>query len=91
MVERDAVERVALVGAVSDTTEARQQEIDPRAANQALAARDAENRALIARQAANVEVLRAISAAPDDTQPVFELIARRARPVRCCGGGRDRI
>src|SRR5580698_887112 len=45
----------------------------------ALAARDAENCTLIARQAASNEVLRAISASPDDPQPVFELIARHAR------------
>ncbi|HEY2620992.1 MAG TPA: GAF domain-containing protein [Acetobacteraceae bacterium] len=47
----------------------------------ALAAREAENRALIASQAASIEILKAISASPDDTQPVFELIARRAREL----------
>ncbi len=45
--------------------------------------RDAENRALIARQQASIEVLKAISESPDDTQPVFELIARHARTL--CG------
>ena len=40
--------------------------------------REAENRALLARQAASVEVLKAITASPDDPQPVFELIVRRA-------------
>ncbi|HME24585.1 MAG TPA: GAF domain-containing protein [Acetobacteraceae bacterium] len=46
-----------------------------------LAARDAANRAMIASQAASAEVLKAISASPDDPQPVFELIARRAREL----------
>ena len=49
---------------MSDVTEAKQ--------------REAENRTLIARQAASVEVLKTISASPEDTQPVFERIARRA-------------
>src|SRR6202035_2994259 len=79
---RDAAGRVTrLVGAVSDITEVRQREIDLQAANQALAARDADNRTLIARQAASIEVLKAISASPDDPQPVFELIAQRAREL----------
>ena len=39
---------------------------------------EAKNRELIAGQAASVEVLKAISASPGDTQPVFDLIARRA-------------
>ena len=47
--------------------------------NAELAARDADNRALVARQEASVEVLRTISASPDDPQPAFELSARRAR------------
>jgi PAS domain S-box-containing protein len=85
-VERDAAGRVTrLVGAVSDITEVRQREIDLQAANQALAARDADNRTLIARQAASIEVLKAISASPDDPQPVFELIAQRAREL--CNAG----
>ncbi len=46
-----------------------------------LAAREAENRALIASQAASIEVLKAISASPDDPQPVFDLIARHAREL----------
>ena len=36
------------------------------------------NRSLLARQAASIEILKAISASPDDPQPVFDLIARRA-------------
>ena len=81
-VERDAAGRVTrLVGALSDITEARQRDLDLQAANRALADRDAENRALIARQAASIEVLKTISASPDDPQPVFELIARRAREL----------
>ena len=67
-VERDVAGRVTrLIGAVSDITAAMQ--------------REAENRALVASQAASTEVLKAISASPDDTQPVFELIARRAREL----------
>src|SRR5271165_3468288 len=50
-------------------------------ATRALVAREAENRALIASQAASSEVLKAISASPDDTQPVFDLIARHAREL----------
>jgi two-component system, NtrC family, sensor kinase len=50
-------------------------------ATRALAAREAENRALIASQAASIEILKAISASPDDTQPVFDLIARHAREL----------
>lgn len=70
VVERDADGRVVrLIGAVTDITEAR--------------AREAENRALIARQAASIEVLKTISASPDDPQPVFDLIARHARAL--CG------
>ena len=68
IVERDANGRVTrLVGALTDITEARE--------------RDAANRALIASQAASIEVLKAISASPDDTQPMFDLIARRAREL----------
>ncbi len=46
-----------------------------------LAAREAENRALIASQVASIEVLKAISASPEDTQLVFDLIARHAREL----------
>jgi GAF domain-containing protein len=46
-----------------------------------LTARDAENTALIARQAASIEVLKAISASPDDAQPVLDLIVRRAKAL----------
>jgi PAS domain S-box-containing protein len=64
-VERDDSGRVTrLVGAVSDITEANQ--------------REALIRDLIARQTASVEVLKAISASPDDPRTVFRLIARRA-------------
>ena len=64
-VERDTRGRVTrLVGALSDITDAKR--------------REAENSTLIARQTASIEVLRAISASPDDPQPVFELILRRA-------------
>jgi GAF domain-containing protein len=70
VVERDASGRVVrLVGVVADITEAKQ--------------REARQRSLIASQTASIEVLRAISASPNDTQPVFELIARHARDL--CG------
>jgi len=55
----------------------------------ALQARDADNRTLIARQAASIEVLKTISASPDDPQPVFELIARRAREL--CGAAQASV
>lgn len=48
-----------------------------------LTARDAENSALITRREASIEVLKAISASPDDPQPVFELIAESIREL--CG------
>ncbi len=46
-----------------------------------LTARNVHNRALIARQEASIEVLRAISASPDDAQPVLDLILRYARTL----------
>jgi two-component system, NtrC family, sensor kinase len=68
LAERDAAGRVTrLTGTVSDITEAKE--------------REAQNRNLIAREAASIEVLKAISASPDDPQPVFELIARRGREL----------
>ncbi len=74
--ERDATGRVTrMTGTVSDITEAKEHA--------------AQNRTLIARQAASVEVLRTISASPDDPQPVFELIARRAREL--CGAARASV
>ena len=51
--------------------------------------REMENNALLARQTASVEVLKVISASPDNTQPVFELIARRAREL--CGASRASV
>src|ERR1700692_568800 len=59
-----------------DTVPARSGTIDHRSDD-----RRSLNRALIARQEASIEVLRAISASPDDPQPVFELILRRAREL----------
>ena len=55
----------------------------------ALAASERENRMLIARQAASTEVLRTIAASPDDPQPVFEMIARRAREL--CGADQGAV
>ncbi len=43
-----------------------------------LQARDEDNRRLIARQSASIDILKAISASPDDPQPVFDMIARHA-------------
>ena len=40
--------------------------------------REAELAAMVARQAATLEILKTMSASPDDPQPVFEVIARRA-------------
>ena len=51
--------------------------------------REIENNALLARQTASAEVLKVISASPDNTQPVFELIARRAREL--CGASRASV
>jgi GAF domain-containing protein len=48
------------------------------AAKRALAACQSEVCTLLARQAASTDVLKTISASPDDPQPVFEMIARRA-------------
>ena len=52
-------------------------------AQRELRVRDEDNRRLIARQSASIEILKTISASPDDPQPVFEMIARRAREL--CG------
>ncbi len=43
--------------------------------------RTAELGVQVARQAASIEVLRTISASPDDPQPVFDMIARRAHEL----------
>jgi PAS domain S-box-containing protein len=76
LAERDSAGKVTrLTGTCSDITEAKQQE--------------AQNRALLARQEASIEVLKAISASPDDPQPVFELIARRAREL--CGAAQSGV
>jgi two-component system, NtrC family, sensor kinase len=46
-----------------------------------LAARDSEFGERIEHQSATIDVLRAMSASPGDPQPVFDLIARRARDL----------
>src|SRR5438552_14137452 len=50
-----------------------------------LEARNAELTETLARQTATSEVLRAISRAQTDVQPVFDIIAGSA--LRLCGGG----
>ena len=76
LLERSAGGRVIrLTGAVSDITVVKE--------------REARNSSLVARQAASAEVLKTISASPDDPQPVFELIARRAREL--CGAARASV
>ena len=53
---------------------------------QALATRSNEYGERIAHQAATIDVLKAMSASPDDPQPVFDLIVQRARDL-CEGYG----
>jgi class 3 adenylate cyclase/putative methionine-R-sulfoxide reductase with GAF domain len=48
---------------------------------QALAQRNSEYDERIAQQAATIDELKAMSASPDDPQPVFDLIAARARDL----------
>ena len=50
----------------------------------ALAERNSEYGERIEHQSATIDVLKAMSASPDDTQPVFDLIARRAQQL--CNG-----
>src|SRR6476660_6747667 len=52
--------------------------IDHQTATVDIEALKAENEELRAAQAAGLEVLQAMVASPGDTQPVFDLIARRA-------------
>jgi cell division protein FtsB len=49
----------------------------------ALAERNTEYGERIEQQSATIDVLKAMSASPDDTQPVFDLITARARDL--CG------
>ena len=49
----------------------------------ALAQHNSEYGERIAQQAATIDVLKVMSASPDDPQPVFDLIVERARA--CCG------
>jgi two-component system, NtrC family, sensor kinase len=50
----------------------------------ALAERNSEYGERIEHQSATIDVLKAMSASPDDTQPIFDLIARRAQQL--CNG-----
>ena len=52
--------------------------------DEALAQRDSDYGERIEHQSATIDVLRTMSASPGDAQPVFELIAERARDI--CGG-----
>ena len=54
-----------------------------------LEARNAELTGTLARQTATAEVLRAISRAQTDAQPVFDIIAASA--LRLCGGGHSGV
>ena len=47
----------------------------------ALAQRNSEYGERIEQQSATIDVLKAMSASPDDTQPVFDLITRRAQEL----------
>ena len=47
----------------------------------ALAQRNTEYSERIEHQAATIDVLKAMSASPDDPQPVFDLIVERARDL----------
>src|SRR5271169_5497399 len=61
-----------------DNAELRQQLDECRAE---LAVRNSEYRERIEQQSATIDVLNAMSASPGDPQPVFDLIARRARDL----------
>ena len=52
----------------------------------ALAQRNSEFGERIEQQAATIDVLKVMSASPDDTQPVFDLITRRAQELCNCMG-----
>ena len=47
-----------------------------------LAARNSAYSERIEQQSATIDVLKVMSVSPGDPQPVFDLIVRRARPVR---------
>ena len=53
---------------------------------EALAQRNSEFGERIEQQSATIDVLKVMSSTPDDTQPVFELIVRRAQEL-CKGVG----
>ncbi len=87
LAQRDANGRVTrVVGAVSDTTEAKRREAENQALTAALAARNSAYSEQIEHQAATIDVLKAMSATPGNAQPVFELIVRRARDL-CAAAG----
>ena len=56
----------------------------------ALAQRNSEFGERIEQQAATIDVLKVMSSTPDDTQPVFDLIVRRAQEL-CNGVGGDAV
>ena len=57
-------------------------------AQRELRVRDEDNRRLIARQSASIDILKAISASPDDPQPVFDAIVGHALALCDCAQGR---
>src|SRR5215469_14434795 len=87
--ERDeALAREAVLKALAEGTSERAgrsaeigDRFEERAATSNFEAVKAENEELRAAQTAGLEVLRAMVTSPDDPQPIFELIARRACEV----------
>ena len=72
-----AMENARLLGELRERTEA-------------LAQRNGEFGERIEQQSATIDVLKVMSSTPDDTQPVFELIVRRAQEL-CKGVGASLI
>jgi two-component system, NtrC family, sensor kinase len=82
--ERDAAltEKAALAKALAERSTVYAQRIEHPGPTVDIAALKAENEELRAAQVAGLEVLQTLVAAPGDTQPVFDLIARQA--ARLC-------
>ena len=74
-----AITQDDMIAELQRTVAALQEKLDA-----ALAQRSSEYGERIEHQAATLDVLKAMSASPGDAQPVFDLIAERARDI--CGG-----